>query len=257
MMIGRFWGPDPVGLYTRAGALLNRPMEQFLNPLNSIFVPVFSRVQTQAERYRRAFLRVYEAMALAGFLGTGLLFALARPLTLVVLGPKWEQAAIIFAVFTVAALCAPLGTASNWLFTSQGRGKDWLFTSALLSAIAVASFFAGLPFGPAGVAIAYSATGLTVGMPVLFYFAGRQGPVTTADLWMGMFRYFPLWAIVCGATWLTRLLLLNAAPLVQLVICAPVGLIAGGGLICLTPPMRRLALSLVDILQDLKSGRVS
>jgi O-antigen/teichoic acid export membrane protein len=87
------------------------------------------------------------------------------------------------------------GTAANWLFASQGRGKDWLFAGSLLSGIAVASFVAGLPFGPVGVAIAYSAGGLLVGLPVHFYFAGRQGPVTTADLWIVIFQYLPLWQL--------------------------------------------------------------
>src|SRR5436190_1645632 len=255
LLVGRFYGADSVGLYTRAGALLNRPMEQFLVPITSVFVPVLSRVQTQPERYRRTFLQVYEAMALLSFLFTGLLFALARPLTLVVLGPKWEQAAIIFAGFTIAALCAPPATASTWLFASQGRGKDWLLTSFLLSGITLVSFVAGLPFGPAGVAIAYSAAFLVVGLPVHYYFAGRRGPVTTADLWIGIFRYVPLWIVVCGATWLMRLLFANSPPLVQLLICAPVGLIAGAILICILAPMRRVALSLVDILRDLKTKR--
>jgi PST family polysaccharide transporter len=257
MLVGRFFGPDSVGLYTRAAALLNRPMEQFLSPMSSVFVPVLSRVQAQPERYRRTFLQVYEAMALISFLSTGLLFALSRPLTLVVLGPKWEHAAIIFAGFTVAALCVPLATASTWLFASQGRGKDWLFTSSLSSGIAVASFVAGLPFGPAGVAIVYSSVGLLIGLPVLYYFAGRQGPVTTADLWIAIFRYLPLWAVVCGTTSLMRIHFANCAPLVQLVICAPVGLIAGAILICIVAPMRRAALGLVDILQELKPRRVS
>src|SRR5437773_4050288 len=33
LLVGRFYGPDSVGLYTRAGALLSRPMEQFLYPI--------------------------------------------------------------------------------------------------------------------------------------------------------------------------------------------------------------------------------
>ena len=257
MLIGRFYGADSVGLYTRAAALLNRPMDQFLNPIGSVFLPVLSRVQTQPERYRRTFLQVYEALVLASFLSTGLLFALARPLTLVVLGPKWEQAALIFAGFTMAALWMPPGTASTWLFASQGRGKDWLFASSLISAIALASFMAGLPFGPAGVAIVYSAAGLLVGMPVLYYFAGRKGPVTTGDLWIGIVRYLPLWAVVCGTTYSMHLLVASSAPLVQLVVCAPVGLFAGLILIWVLTPMRRTALGLVDILRELKSRRGS
>jgi PST family polysaccharide transporter len=257
MLIGRFYGPYSIGLYSRASALLNRPMDQFLTPISSVFVPTLSRMQTQPERYRHAFLRVYEAMALVSFLSTGLLLALARPLTLVVLGPKWEQAAVIFAGLTIAAAYAPISNASTWLFASQGRGKDWLFASSLVSLITVASFVAGLPFGPAGVAIVYSVASFVIALPVLNHFAGRQGPVTRADLWFGIFRYLPLWAFVCGTTYSMCLLVAGSAPLVQLVVCAPVGLIAGLILIWVLTPMRRTALGLVDILRELKSRRVS
>ena len=255
LLVGRFYGAGSVGLYSRAAALLNRPLEQFLYPISSVFVPVLSRVQTQPERYRRTFLQVYESMALVSFLFTGLLFALSHPLTLVVLGPKWEKAAIIFAAFTVAALCLPVARAATWLFISQGRGgRDWLLVNLLGAGLTIASFVAGLPFGPAGLAIAYSAVSLFIGMPILYYFAGRQGPVTTADLWSGIFRYLPLWTVVCSVTWLVRLLVINSAPLVQLIVCAPVGLLAGAILIYLVPSMRRVAFSLVDILLELKSG---
>jgi O-antigen/teichoic acid export membrane protein len=253
LLIGRFFGAAAVGLYSRASILLIRPLEQFTIPINAVLVPALSRLQTEPDRYRRTFLRVYEAMALTSFLSTGLLLALARPLTLVVLGPKWEQAAPIFAGFSIAALCIPLAGASTWLFQTQGRGKDWLINSVLGSCITVGSFVAGLPFGPVGVAIAYSVAGLFIGVPILFYFAGRQGPVTTADLWTVVFRYLPLWIVVCGVTWLMHLLFVTSAPLVQLLVCAPVGLLAGAILVYLVPSMHRVAFSLVDILRELKS----
>ena len=252
LLIGRFFGAAAVGLYSRASILLIRPLQQFTVPINAVLVPALSRLQTQPDRYRRTFLRVYEAIALISFLSTGLLLPLARPLTLVVLGPKWEQAAPIFAGFSIAALCIPLGTASTWLFQTQGRGKDWISFSLLGSCITVGSFVAGLPFGPAGVAISFSVCGLLIGVPTLYYFAGRKGPVTTTDLWRAIFRYFPLWIVVCSVTWLVHLLFVNSPPLVQLVVCAAVGLLAGVILICVVAPMRRVAFSLVDILRELK-----
>ena len=68
-----------------------------------------------------------------------------------------------------------------------------------------------------------------------------------------VFRYLPLGIVVCGVTWLVHLLLMNSPSLVQLVVCAPVGLLAGAILIYLVPSMRRVAFSLVEILPELKS----
>src|SRR5438876_149216 len=255
ILIGRFFGPDWVGFYTRADVLLERPMDHVLSPINSVFVPVLSRLQTQPERYRRTFLQLYEAMALVSSLYTSLLFALARPLTLVVLGPKWEPTSTILIGFTIGALGMPLFTASTWLFASQGRGRHWLFASSLVSLVTAGSFVVGLRFGPAGVATVYSVAVILMSLPILYYVAGRAGPVTTADLWAGMLRYVPVWVVVCGTTYSMRLLMANSAPVVQLVVCASVGLMAGAILIYILTPIRRTALSLVDILQELKSGR--
>ena len=48
----------------------------------------------------------------------------------------------------------------------------------------------------------YSVVGILMTLPILYYFAGRAGPVTTSDLWTGMLRYVPVWAVACGTTWL-------------------------------------------------------
>jgi polysaccharide transporter, PST family len=204
-----------------------RPLDQFLNPINAVFIPALSRLQSQPQRYRSTFLRLYEAIALIGLFFTGLCVALAHPITIVLLGPKWEQASVIFAGFTIAALCLPLSNVAAWLFTSQGRGRD-LFKTQLINACAIVlSFMAGLPFGPVGVAFAFSMSTLLVRLPIYYFNVGRRGPVSTSDLWHVFFRHLPVWLIVFSATWLTRALLVNLQPLPQLLICAVVGLVIG------------------------------
>ena len=58
------------------------------------------------------------------FFFSSLLLALATPITLVLLGHKWESVSAIFAGFTFTAIQLPLTNAANWLLTSQGRGRD-------------------------------------------------------------------------------------------------------------------------------------
>ena len=252
LLIGRFYGPAALGLYTRAGALLIRPLELFLSPINAVFIPTLSRLQSQPQRYRSTFLRLYEAIAFTGFFFTGLCFALARPLTLVLLGPKWEQAAVIFGGFTIAALCVPLANASGWLFISQGRGRDLLRTQSINSGAIVLSFLVGLPFGPVGVAIAFSIANLLVRLPIYYFNVGRCGPVRTADLWRIFFRHLPIWVVVFALTRLMLAMVANLAPLAQLLICAPIGVLAGIGFICMFEPQRKMAVHLLETVRELK-----
>lgn len=255
LLIGRLFGAAAVGLYSRGSILLMRPMEQFIIPINAVLVPALSRIQGQDDRYRRTFLQVFEAIALITFLFTGLFLALSHPLTLAVLGPKWEAAVVIFAGFTMAALTYPLTAASLWLFASQGRGKDWVLTSAIISSVTLCSFLAGLPFGPAGVAIFYSSSCVLIQLPVVYYIAGRQGPVRRKDLWLGSLRHLPVWGVVCGTAWLARTFVLGANPWMQLFLCTPVALLAGAAYIGVSTPSRRVAVNLFSIMRDLKNAR--
>jgi O-antigen/teichoic acid export membrane protein len=253
LLIGRVYGAFSVGLYSRAAAMLTRPLEQFMAPIDAVFIPVFSRLQTEPERFRRKYLEFYETMALGSFLFTGMFFALAHPLTLVVLGPKWENAAVIFANFSFAALAYPLGICASWLFTSQGRGRDSFRASLVVSIIIAGSLIAGLPFGPAGVAFAYSMSALLIQIPVYFWLVGRRGPVSTSDLWIGFLKHLPAWVVVCGVAWLTLTAVLNFSPLAQLAICIPASLLAGGAFIFVYTPSRRVAASLYSLLREMKT----
>ena len=256
LLVGRFFGAGSLGLYSRAAVLLHRPLEQLLSPINTVLIPVFSRIQSDPERYRRTVIQVYETVALLSFIFTGLFLALARPLTLVVLGSKWEAAAPIFAAFAIGAVFLPLCSASTWLFASQGRGSDSIKATSIASGLAVCSMVAGLPFGPAGVAFSYSISGVTVLLPVMYYFAGRRGPVTTADLWTASLRQLPIWGIVCGATYFTRIAVTGMSPLVQLALCAPAGLLAGSVFTYAYAPSRRVVMHLFSVLMK-QSGRIN
>jgi O-antigen/teichoic acid export membrane protein len=255
LLIGRVFGAAAVGVYSRGSVLLIRPLQQFIIPIKAVLVPALSRIQSEPDRYRRTFLQVFEAIALMSFLFAGLFLALSYPVTLAVLGPKWEAAAVIFAGFTIAALAYPLTTASAWLFASQGRGKDWVLTNAIMSGVTVCSFLAGLPFGPAAVAIFYSASCILIQLPFVYYIAGRRGPVTGKHLWIACLRHLPVWGVTCGTAWLARTFVLHANPWMQLFFCGPVALLAGAAYIAVSTPSRRVALNLFSIIRELRNAR--
>jgi O-antigen/teichoic acid export membrane protein len=255
LLIGRFFGAAAVGLYSRGSILLMRPVQYFMNPLNAVVIPTLSRLQGQDDRYRRTFLEVFEAIALLSFLFTGMFLALSYPLTLAVLGSKWKDAAVIFAGFMMAALAYPLTMACTWLFASQGRGKDWMVASSIVSGVTLFSFVVGLPFGPAGVAICYSASCGLLQLPYVYYIAGRLGPVSTKDLWTGCLQHLPLWGVTCGTAWLARAFVLDTNPWMQLLLCTPVALLAWAAYIGISTPSRRVVVNLFSIIGELKNAR--
>jgi PST family polysaccharide transporter len=220
-------------------------------PIYTVTVPALSRLQNEPDRYRNAFVQVFEGLAIASFLLAGLLFPLSDALVNVILGNKWDAAAPIFAAMTPAFVHLPLATATSWLYTSQGRGRDLLVTACVGSAVLVGAFVAGLSFGAIGVAIAYSASSLLVILPLTFYVAGRAGPVTTRDLWVTAAAHLPVFFTVLWATWLAREWTApSLSPLAQILVCMSVGGVAGVLAVCVFGRSRRAAARFVARLRE-------
>ena len=72
------------------------------------------------------------------------------------------------------------------------------------------------------------------------------------DLWIQLLRHVPLWAVVFGTTWLARTLVVNFSPLMQLIICAPIGLLVGAAFISVYAPTRKTALNIFYALREWK-----
>lgn len=227
ILIGRFYGAEALGLYSRGNALLARPLEQVVAPTNAVVVPVLSRLQFDPERYRRSFLRAFESLALLTFPFSALCLALSEPLVLVLLGQRWQAATPFFAGFALLAISQPLSITPSWLLMSQGRGRDLLKIYTITGAVTIASYVIGLTWGPLGVVLAVAAASMFVRLPVIYYMAGRSGPVSTKDLWKSFVWHMPCWAGVFAGATLAQGLAENLAPIVQLLICVPFGIISG------------------------------
>jgi PST family polysaccharide transporter len=200
-------------------------------------------------------LQLNEVIALLSFFFSGLLLPLSLPVTLLLLGPKWEHVAVIFKGLTIASLYLPISNAAAWLLISQGRDKDYVRMNSIRAVITIVSVLVGLSFGPVGVAFSLSIFGLLVSLPVLYYLVGRRGPVSTTDLWTVFFRHLPLWGVVYGATFLVHTQVANSAPLWQLLACVPAGLLAGIVFIFAYAPSRGVAFHLFHVLREFKNNR--
>jgi len=241
ILIGRFFGAAPLGLYTRANVLLARPLEQVLTPIAGVLIPVLSRLQSDPQRYRRTFMRAYDLLALIALPFAAMCLALARPIVLVILGPKWNDVIPLFSAFALVAISSPLSAVCSWMFESQGRGKDQLHTYTAAGAVTLGSYLVGLHWGPFGIVLSLAIASLVIRLPIVYYLVGRSGPVSTGDLWIGFLSHLPCWGGVYIATMLARTMVENSAPIVQLLVCSPIGLAVGVGLMFIFRRPRRSA----------------
>jgi PST family polysaccharide transporter len=182
-LIGKFWGPYQLGIYSRAYQMLLMPMQQINAPLAAVAVPALSRLTDAPERYRAAYLRMIEKVAMVTMPGVCFMIGTSDWLVLFLLGPQWTGAARIFTFLGIAAIVQPVTKTVLWLFTTQGRARELFRWGVVSSVLAMASIIVGLPWGATGVAAAYAVTDLCVSTPLLFWYVGRKGPVRTSDLY--------------------------------------------------------------------------
>jgi PST family polysaccharide transporter len=182
ILIGRVWGNAALGVYDRAYKLLLFPLEQVGGPLSRVMLPVLARLADEPARYRHAYLRAVQQMLLISQPGIVFMAATADTLVPAVLGEPWRASAPIFQWLGLAALAQPMTGAIGWLLISQGRTRALMGWGAFSAATCAGAFVAGLPWGPAGVAAAYSITEIVPRLPLYAWLGTSSGPVRLSDL---------------------------------------------------------------------------
>ncbi|HEX9629510.1 MAG TPA: lipopolysaccharide biosynthesis protein [Pyrinomonadaceae bacterium] len=183
MLIGRFWGSRSLGLYSRAYQLLLFPIDQINSPIAAVAIPALSRLNDSPERYRQAYLRILQKVAIVTMPGMAFLIVCSDWIVRLALGPQWIEAGRIFALLGIAGMVQPIANTTGWLFISQGRTHHMFQWGLIGCSIIIVSIIAGLPWGAMGVAASYSIVFLLVVTPLLFWFVGRHGPVRTIDFY--------------------------------------------------------------------------
>ncbi len=157
VLLGRFWGPDALGIYGRAYQLINIPTENLNSAIGGIAFSALSRLQDDPIRLKTYFLKGY-SLVVSLTIPISLFSALfADDIVLILLGPKWREAAIIFRLLTPTILIFGMINPFSWLLFAIGLQERSLAIALVIAPLVVAAYFIGLPYGPTGVAFAYSA----------------------------------------------------------------------------------------------------
>jgi len=157
VLLGRYWGANALGLYGRAYQLVNLPTENLNSAFWGVAFAGLSRVREEPERFRNYFLRGYSlvlALTIPMTIGAALF---APDMIFVLLGPKWNDVALIFRLLAPTILIFALINPLAWLTFSLGMIGRNLKIVLVLAPLVITGYVLGLPYGPKGVAIGYSA----------------------------------------------------------------------------------------------------
>jgi O-antigen/teichoic acid export membrane protein len=252
ILIGRFYGAESLGQYSRAYSLLMLPFQQIGGPLATVATPALSRLQNEPLRFRKAALSLHRVIALIMIPLAAFMIATGDWLVGIVLGPRWEDAGLLFMVLGFAALTEGLGSTGICVLTSQGRTDRLLQWGILDTIVIVLAIVAGLPWGAPGVAIAYAISGFLVRTPLMFWIAGTVSSVRTSDFYKEMFPFlFASITVLAGLMWFRQQVPITE-PVWGLLGASAVAVPGYLGLIWVLPTGRQALLDLRDNLALLR-----
>lgn len=183
ILIGKFCGAVPVGLYSRAKQLTTIPVSQLLEPIRYVSLPTLSALQNDPVKYRNYFEKM---LAVVSFLYMPLIVYIGIYSHLIVylaLGSQWMDAVPIFRLLAISMFATPIIALLGMIMLSSGQTRRYFFWGLFTSLSTVIAFVVGIRWGMIGVAASWPiATAANLIFSLFFVFKGSPvGMVSTLN----------------------------------------------------------------------------
>ena len=188
LLVGWKFNAVALGFYKKAFDLFALTASQLTSPLNNVALASLSRVNQERALFQRWLANSLGMVAFVGMAASADLTLVGRDVVRVVLGSKWSESGRIFEIFGPGIGAMLLCSTVGWIHLSLGKPGRWLRWSVVQLIITLVLFLAALPWGPAGVAGAWSISYWALLIPA-FWYAGRPIEFEVSALVSAIWRY--------------------------------------------------------------------
>jgi O-antigen/teichoic acid export membrane protein len=196
LLVGWRYGAGALGFYKKAFDLFYTPLCQLLSPMSAVVVTTLSRFKSERAHYQRYFLSGMSVLALLG-MGIGAdLTLVGKDLVRFFLGPGWMESGRIFAFFGPGIGVMLLYNTYGWIHLSIGRPDRWFRWSVIEFICTAGLFLIGLPWGPSGIALAWTVSFFVLMIPA-FWYAGKPIGFGVAPVLAVIWRFFVASVAAC------------------------------------------------------------
>ncbi len=141
IMVGRFLGPQLLGVYMLAWQIMVAPMTK-LNPvLTRVAFPVFAKRQTDDESLQSGYIELSKMVAMLTLPITLLAAATASVFVPVIFGPKWSAAVPIIQIFALLGLFRSLSNPVWSMLFAKGRADTGFRLTVAVAAVSTLAFW--------------------------------------------------------------------------------------------------------------------
>jgi O-antigen/teichoic acid export membrane protein len=245
VLLGRFWGADAIGLYGRAYQLINIPTDNLNSAVGEVAFSALSRLRDDPSRLKSYFLKGYSLVLGLTLPITIACAFFADDLVMLLLGPKWKDAAIIFRLLAPTIAIFALINPLSWLLVSLGLVGRSLKMALVFTPLIIGGYVMGLPYGPKGVAFAYSAVMMLCLIPLIAW-SVHGTVVSFRDILVAASRPAASGIVAGGLAWGVRLTYGQfLPPLARLVLESTVLLVAFLGMLLFVAGQKSFYLDLL------------
>ncbi len=207
LLVGWRFDARSLGFYKKAYDLFALSAGQLVSSISVVVVAALSRLTRDISQYKRYLLSAITVTAFVGMgLGAGLTLG-GKDLIRILLGPAWGPAGHIFTFFGPGVGLMVLYYTHGWIHLSIGRADRWLRWAVVEFIFTVLLFIIALPWGPVGIAVAWTASFWILTIPALWY-AGKPIDLRVSNVISAVWRY----AVASVVAGLATFLLLGAIP---------------------------------------------
>jgi polysaccharide transporter, PST family len=169
VLIGRVWGAEALGLYSRAYQMMMLPLNSLRAPINAVALPVLSKLQNDPLEFRRYYCKITSLLAMLSMPLMAFLVVNADDVVLLALGKQWVEVVPIFMLLGLAGFIQPVASLRGLVLISLGFTKRYLAWGVINTILVCVAFFIGLPWGGVGVACAYVIANYLILYPSLIW----------------------------------------------------------------------------------------
>lgn len=163
IVVGKFMGPEPLGLYTRAYRLMALPTNTIGQAINRVLFPALAKVQEDSERFARAYRRNIVILLLFSLPISVIMYVLGPELIIVLLSHRWKEAIIPFQVLALGTFFRLGHKVSGTVARSSGQIYKVAWVQGIYAGLVMVGAWFGLNYGIRGVAF-----GVTIALLVQY-----------------------------------------------------------------------------------------
>lgn len=140
LLIGRFLGAYPLGLFSRAAQIANLPLQKIAYAFSSVMFPIYASIQQDVGRVAAVYLRTVAGVTLLSAPPLAVAAVAAEIVVGGLYGEKWLPAAPIFAALALASIFNCILHLAGALVEASNRILDELKRQSLYFILTIAGF---------------------------------------------------------------------------------------------------------------------